>query len=191
MGKIFITALLFFALSALHAQKQPDTGPWKFHSINTVGLLVGQIGSAFQVQTVNGLQHKSWFAGVGLGLDFYRFRGIPLFLDLRKEFGSSANKFFLYGDAGAHFNWMTENQKNNNLYTADGNVYNGFYSDAGIGYSIRLDNKTSWLLSAGYSYKTINETHTNFSPVAFDGPPSRTHDRYGLGRLTIKAGWKF
>src|ERR1700712_5956221 len=93
-----LTGLVFFA----HAQKKSTT-PWNFHSINNIGLLEGQTGSSFQIQTVNGAQYKSWFAGIGLGLDYYRYRTVPLFLDLRKEFGKSSNRLFLYADMGVSF----------------------------------------------------------------------------------------
>lgn len=108
--------LLFFALficlsGLVSAQQKTKTCPWQFHSINNVGLLEGQTGSAFQLQSINGMQYKSWYAGIGLGLDFYRYRTIPLFLDIRKEFGSGSNKFFAYADGGVNFVWLTDNEK--------------------------------------------------------------------------------
>ena len=60
----------------------------KFHSINNIGLLKGQVDDVLQLQTINGIKYKSFFGGVGIGLDNYYFKTIPLFVDLRKCFKS-------------------------------------------------------------------------------------------------------
>ncbi len=87
--KSILLLILAVCLSVIvSAQQKTGTGNWQFHSINNIGLLEGQTGSAFQLQSINGMQYKSWYAGIGLGLDFYRYRTIPLFIDFRKEFGS-------------------------------------------------------------------------------------------------------
>jgi hypothetical protein len=97
-GKYYFTILGFLVISSIcHAQKN---AAWQFHSINQLGLLEGQIGSAFQIQTINGAQYKSWFGGIGIGLDYYRFRSIPLFLDFRKDFGKKISSF-LFMQMGA------------------------------------------------------------------------------------------
>jgi hypothetical protein len=186
--------ILFFLLSPfiLFAQESPAINKaWKFHSINQVGLLEGQAGSAFQLQTINGFQHRSWFGGVGLGLDHYRFRGIPLFLDVRKEFGQLANRFFVYADLGIHFSWVTDKQKNSILYVTPKNFSTGLYSDAGIGYTIRLKKKNSLLFSAGYSFKNMKATVLDTRPIAWDGLPFTDIYHYELHRVDMKFGWAF
>ena len=129
------------------AQKNTLTGQWQFHSINNLGLLEGETGSAFQLQTINGAQYKSWFAGVGIGLDFYRFRTIPLFVDIRKEFGKSNNKLFVYSDMGINFSWVTDQQKTSNV--ENDKFGNGFYGDWGFGYKVLVHKKNNLLLSLG------------------------------------------
>ncbi|HVY74956.1 MAG TPA: hypothetical protein VG890_09015, partial [Puia sp.] len=97
--KLFIILVLILATrGTTFAQNPSSSKAWQFHSINQVGLLEGESGSSWQLQTVNGMSYKSWFAGIGVGLDYYRLRGIPLFLDLRKTFGHSRNKPFVYAD---------------------------------------------------------------------------------------------
>mgnify|MGYP001549207335 FL=1 len=182
------------------AQQQKENQSIQFHSINQVGLLNGQTGSAFQIQTVNGLQHKSWFAGIGVGLDYYRFRGIPLFADIRKTFGHSKNKLFVYVDAGIHFSWATDNEKINNGVKTK--LSNGLYVDGGLGYHIAVNKRNAVLISLGYSYKAVTDRSPiyYFYPMYYDPlfitgnntPTPQTNKlNYHLNRISIKVGWEF
>src|SRR5277367_6797314 len=134
---LFIMLIMIVGISS--AQQNSLGRQWQFHSINSVGLLEGETGSAFQMQTINGINYKSWFAGIGLGLDFYRLRTIPLFADFRKEFGKSSNKIFVYSDVGINFSWVTDQQKTS--YVQNDKFNNGFYGDWGLGYKVMLNRK--------------------------------------------------
>ncbi len=180
------------------AQQKTIPGKWQFHSINNVGLLEGQAGSAFQLQTINGVQYKSWFGGIGLGLDYYRFRTIPLFIDLRKEFGKGDNKFFVYADAGMNFYWRRD--KDVKQFPLDDAFKNGFYAEPGAGYQCKLTRKVSLLFSAGYTYKKISEEGGYlyyFTDLAYPGPanyypdPGMEKIKYNCNRLVLKAGIRF
>src|ERR1700693_3532063 len=109
LSMLFVMLTMIVGITS--AQQNNSVRLWQYHSINSVGLLEGETGSAFQLQTINGVNYKSWFAGAGLGLDFYRLRTIPLFADFRKEFGKSSNKIFVYSDVGINFSWVTDQQK--------------------------------------------------------------------------------
>jgi len=170
------------------SQQAPKMASWRFHSINQLGLLEGEVGSAFQIQTINGVQHGTWFGGIGVGLDYYRFRGIPLFLDLRKAFPFSGMRFFVYADGGIHFPWPTDNEK-----SSFGNGFlSGFYTDIGLGYEFIPRAKNSWILSLGYSYKKVAEEHVDVICLA-GGPCNTNRYRldYDLNRLSIKIGFAF
>ena len=91
MKKLLALALLF---GCLHSSAQKPK--YTFQSNMQFGLLEGQRGSAFQLQTVNGLQFNTWFAGLGAGLDYYHTRSIPLFLNLRKSFFSGEKTPFIF-----------------------------------------------------------------------------------------------
>jgi|HubBroStandDraft_3_1064219.scaffolds.fasta_scaffold43553_4 hypothetical protein len=178
------------------AQQKSLGGQYQFHSINNLGLLEGQTGSAFQLQTINGAQYKSWFAGVGLGLDFYRLRTIPLFVDFRKEFGKNANKLFVYSDVGINFSWVTDQQKTG--YAQNDKFSNGFYGDWGLGYKVLVAKKNNVLLSLGYSCKKTVETYDPlYYPTGiFYGQGVQANNQgqkinYSLNRLSIKIGWEF
>ncbi len=190
-----LIALCCFSTIICFAQQKKENMPFLFHSINQVGLLNGQQSAAWQIQTINGFQHKSWFGGIGIGLDYYRFRGIPLFTDIRKTFGHSRNKVFVYTDGGIHFSWVTDKEKNN--YGPPGKFSNGLYLDGGIGYQIQINRKNGLLLNLGYSYKKVTETVPAYTyyyyPMILGGnslPNTNTYN-YHLNRISIKAGWAF
>ncbi len=193
--RYILFSFLVLAIAAQSQAQQATAKKWQFHSINQLGLLEGEAGSAFQVQTVNGFQRGSWFGGIGLGIDNYRFRTIPLFADIRKEFGKSANRFFIYGDGGIHFAWLTDNQKSKIVMAGDP-VSNGFYLDAGAGYKIRMGAKSALLLNLGYSYKYLSEQappQLYFVPAIYimNTPTSGDTYNYHLNRISLKVGWEF
>ena len=186
--------ILFFVLSVcmtgkIFAQQKTAAPTWRFHSVINIGLLEGQTGSAFQIQTVNGMQYRSWFAGIGVGLDFYRYRTIPFFIDFRKEFGSSLNKFFAYADGGVNFCWLTDQEKT--TYLADDHFNTGFYTDLGLGYKIGLARNNHLLLSIGYSLKKLEETYLSYAYFPPDNTLNKAQTNYSLNRLTMKIGWEF
>ncbi|MFI5185866.1 MAG: hypothetical protein ACHQF0_04030, partial [Chitinophagales bacterium] len=125
--KILIIVLITMISINSTAQQKIHNNFFRFHSINNVGLLEGQSGSAFQLQTINGIQHKSWLIGVGSGFDFYRYRTIPLFADVRKEFGKNSNKIFVYADVGTNFYWKSD--KDVKQFYPDDKFKNGFYNE--------------------------------------------------------------
>ena len=192
-------SMLFFMLIVMvdisSAQEKSLSGQWKFHSINNAGLLEGETGSAFQVQTVNGVQYKSWFAGLGLGLDLYRIRSIPLFADIRKEFGKGNNKLFVYADMGINFSWATDQQKTS--YVQNDKISNDFYTDLGLGYKVLVGRRNAVLLSLGYSFKKTVESYDQqyFYPNGLSDPGEPDLDKqkinYSLNRLILKIGWEF
>jgi hypothetical protein len=196
----FWTLLVLSCLSFVFClgQKQKKDSRFHFQSINQVGLLNGEKGSALQFQTINGVSRKDWFGGIGIGMDYYHFRSIPVFADLRKTFGRSKNKPFVYADGGISFTWATDKQK----YSQDpgDHLSNGLYLDAGAGYQIHISRHNALLLSLGYSYKNVKEyvplyyySYLSFMPANFTGGPSGYHDKYNyhLNRLSFKVGWSF
>lgn len=186
--KMGLLSILTICFSTLFAQKKSLSRPFHFHSINNIGILEGQAGSAFQLQTINGAQYKSWFAGVGLGLDYYRYRTIPLFLNVRKEFGERTNKLFVYGDAGMNFYW--ERDKDIKQFPVNDKIKNGIYGEAGVGYKWKLNKRIRILLNAGYSYKNITEEGTYYymSPILAGMSYPVEKINYNLNRIVLKVG---
>lgn len=155
----------------------------------SAGLLEGEAGSAFQLQTVNGVAYKTWSAGVGVGLDYYYSRSVPLFLALRKQFGAAQKAPFVYANGGYNFTWFNDEEKGWSYQDAKG----GLYADFGVGYQIRVLKTSMLFFSAGYSQKSFSTV--NVYPVIYDvypAPPSQTYQLdFQLRRLSIKTGLRF
>ncbi len=193
-----ITLLIFFGISCASAQQGPSAKKWKPYSVVSAGLITGQLGASSDMQVIHGLGYHNWFLGLGTGLDYYRFRGIPVFIDLRKEFGHAKIRPFLYTQGGIQFNWLTANQKAAGTTAAA--FSNGFYYGAGGGYKWAFNAKNALLLSAGYSYKHVRTTGFHLypnlmAPEPLGWPinylPSNTMLDYQLNRFVFRVGWSF
>jgi len=192
--KLYLLLIITVVASCFEcrAQKQHRVG---FTSINQVGILEGDNGSAFQLQTINGVKYRSWSAGIGVGLDYYYLRSIPLFLDLRRNLWNKTNTPFIYADGGLQFAWPTPGQK---FSSGNGKYYNRPFFDVGIGYKSAIGKHNALLLSAGYTEKYVYEkmgTPVYYMYTDFYPSPAPTYipDRYAytLRRIAIKIGWEF
>ena len=189
MKSFFVFLLILFSCPLVFAQQMQKKGcKCSFQSLNQVGLLEGETGSAFQLQSINGVQYKTWFAGVGTGIDYYRFRSVPLFLDIRKDLLKKNFTPFVYSDIGVHFPWKREGE----LHYGDAKFATGLYYDMGLGLNFATSKNQGFSLRAGYSYKRIKETST-WSMQCFTYPcyEFRQTRSYGLNRLSMKLGWVF
>jgi hypothetical protein len=190
--KLFLLVVLTKCVLIASAQEAKQEQPAKkgcscsFNSINQVGLLQGSKGGYFQLQSVNGIRYKTWFAGVGAGIDFYERPTIPLFVDVRKYIFNKPATPFLYADAGMH---LVEKrvEKVSNWY--QNKYYNGFYADAGIGYAFGSHSKNRWLISSGYSYKYSKRKY-EYIPECIGGPCTDSYYTFKgyFHRLTVKVG---
>ena len=165
---------------------------YRFQSINQVGLLQGESPASALLQTVNGIKFKQWFTGIGVALDYYRYRGIPVFIDVRRNIFNKANTPFVYADGGIHLTWVTNQQK---IWWGESNrtrFNNGVYSDIGLGYALGFKNKSAFLMSAGYSYKQISEKrYLQIVCITTPCPNQVETYKYGLNRLSLKLGYQF
>jgi hypothetical protein len=193
--KLFLLVVLTKCVLVISAQEAKQEQPGKkgcscsFSSINQLGLLHGSKGGFFLIQTINGIRYKTWFAGLGAGLDFYYRPGIPLFIDVRKDIFDKPSTPFLYADGGIHLVGKRV-QKDGNFWQ---NTYkNSFYADAGIGYAFRSHTKIRWLISSGYSYKNLRSTREPISPCTMP-PCTITYYAYEsyFHRLSVKLGVQF
>ena len=162
-----------------------------FSSIIQIGALTGSKGAETGIQTVNGLRYKTWFAGIGIGLDYYSIKSYPFFLDVRKDLFDQPSTPFVYVDAGIH---MPAKRK---IMEGDwyANEYsNEFYSDAGVGYKIAMGKVSKMLISAGYSYKKVDRLYRFLPSTGCDFAPCyQNHYNYvsWLHRFSVKMGWQF
>jgi hypothetical protein len=159
---IFLTVTCLVILLSAKGQHEATSSALKFQSNLQTGILIGQKGSsaALSLNLINGLQQKSWFAGIGVGIDYGSKRSIPLFLDVKKYFSKGNNGIFVYADAGHNFGWLNSEQKtflSQAEYKSSGN----YYYETGIGYRFLLRGVTAMGVNVGYSVKQFRETYTN------------------------------
>jgi hypothetical protein len=181
--KKLITVIALFAMMQGMAQEK-GKNKVVFHSINQAGLLEGEGGHAFQIQTVNGIKIKSFFTGIGIGIDEYHTRSIPLFLDIRKDLKQTGKTPFIYADAGTHFIWP----KGKDEWVHYENA--GLFYDFGIGYKIPVKTNAV-LLSAGYSFKSVSSKENRYYYWWNYYPEDYIYYDYKLRRVSIKVGFAF
>ena len=191
--KIFIIAFCLIMQSAkVAAQKPIIKKNIRFHSINQVGLLAGSSGAALQLQTINGIKTKSWFTGLGVGVDYYYLRTLPVFIDARRNIFNKPKTPFIYADGGYNIPWKNDGRIN---FRWDGVIKTegGFYGELGIGYKTPVLKKLHLLFSAGYSYKHLSQTINAMPWLSIWPPPPEAYQKYeySLRRVAIKAGLSF
>lgn len=150
---------------ALWTGVAPGQNPIRFRSTETIGLSSGSAGNCFQLQTVNGVFQGPWFVGLGAGLDYYRFRSVPLFLSVTRDLAIGKRDWlFLYFDGGTNLPWYK--RPAGSLITPEGaatSVFrSGEYWSGGVGYLWKLGDhsKEAVVLSAGYTVKKLREDQT-------------------------------
>jgi hypothetical protein len=192
--KSYFLIWFLFSIANLYAQDKGNTKKpslIKFNSIVQAGLLEGESKNAFQAQAINGVQYRTWYGGVGVGVDNYKFRTIPLFIDIQKNIFKRPTTPFVFTDAGIHFPWVRNDQKN--IYV-DSHFRNGFYFNLGAGYKINLFKNNALVFSTAFSLKHINELQKNY--LFCDWMPCPEQDytqkyKYTLRRLALNVGWFF
>ncbi len=176
-----VVAVLFS--SSVYAQKNKI----KFNSTNMFGLAIGESRPCGLFQSINGIMYNNWFTGIGAGLDYYSYRTIPVFFDLRRGIDKS-NRGFIYADLGYNFPWKEKPGKEISFYNSY-HFTRGLYSDIGIGYKTNTKQNPSFSLSAGYSYKKVHNRIGVVSPCLIPPcPEDFTRYEYGYGRILLKAG---
>lgn len=158
----------------------------KFHSINSIGFIIGESSTDMMLQSVNGFAYKNFYSGIGFAKDDYNYNSYPLFFDQRIYF-SGKNKAFAYGDLG--YNFSGKNKPGKEIYYYNSYHFKGgVFTDFGIGYKMKFNKKNSLLLSVGYSYKELNVKIETIGPA--DGKDYSNY-KYGNGRIVLKVGVDF
>lgn len=186
MKTYLITSVCLMLYINNWAQKKPV-----FHSINQFGVTTGSSGESFSVQTINGIKYKQYSAGVGIGLDWYSTRTVPIFIDVRREFGQQAHKPFVYANLGASRAWWKGNISENSTSKIENHTRACW--EAGAGYNIHLKNKTALVLSVGYSFKQVSYSQPYVNTFNNTWLPYTSLNRYDYyyKRIAIRAGISF
>ncbi|MEO8766028.1 MAG: hypothetical protein ABI416_17130 [Ginsengibacter sp.] len=179
-----VACCVYFPAKAQH--KKPG-----FNSINTVGISNGQSGAALLFQTVNGCEFTKWFSGIGIGADYYGYNSFPLFIDVRRYFGK-ISKGFAYADLGYNLKGKNKPGKEINYIYTSYHFTGGLYTDIGVGYKMKCRARSSFVISAGYSYKGIsNKLGVISGCYTASCPVNYSTYKYGNGRVVLRAGVDF
>ncbi len=189
-GLAFYCVICFSAQAQAQAHVQAQSNKMKFHSVNTGGIVVDESRPGAVFQSINGIKFSDWFLGVGIGVDYYQYKTLPLFFDARRFFGRR-KMGFVYGEAGYDFTLKNKPGKDYsyvNTYSYKG----GLYTDFGIGVKTKFIKSSSLLFSLGHSYKEVQGKY-GVTICPFIGPCyiDYSYYKFKYGRLILKAGVEF
>ena len=108
MKRIFFILLLFLLIKNENQAQENKKDKKFFSSQISAGIVEGEQNTSFHVEIANGIRYKTWFGGIGTGLDYYYFRSIPVYLSGIKYLSTRNHSFFVQGDAGVNFAWERE-----------------------------------------------------------------------------------
>ncbi len=190
---IYLLAAMLLIQFNLEAQTKNKI---RFTNISQAGFVAGCSTNALQLQTITGISYKTFSLGAGAGIDYYYFKTIPLFIDVRKNILEKKETPFVYFDLGTNLPWdrsKTESQWQKSTYG------NGIFYDFGLGYKWTCKGSFALNFSFGYSQKQVKETQeTSFWPwidfpvIRAGGENKNTyHFDYAFRRFSFKAGLSF
>jgi len=158
----------------------------RFESINTAGLLHGQGGENMQLQSLNGLRLGQQFAGIGIGLDLYGIRSMPLVLELRHNLFNAGRTPFVFASGGLHFALQGRDDFGYKVESRPGWIY-----ELGLGYQFTID-RQRFMLGAGYSFKSMTQwVERPIFCIGGDCDPIQEKMDYRFRRLSFRAGLIF
>ncbi|RNI39743.1 hypothetical protein EFY79_00085 [Hanamia caeni] len=182
----FLIIISLVMVSSLSAQNKKA----RFQSVNQFAIVGGEnhVNTAFQ--TINGIKFSNWFSGIGVGIDNYRYKTLPLFADARWHFGEDKKAFF-YGDLG--YNFPMKNKPGKEVYYYNTYDFSGdIYTDLGIGFQLSLNKYSSLIFSLGHSYKKLQNKIGIKTPCPVGTcPVDYSRYDYKFGRMILKAGLVF
>jgi len=181
-----LLVILSIGTSAQDDKKEKIT----YSSQISAGIIEGEQRTSFHIETLNGIKYRTWFGGVGTGLDYYYFRSIPVYLSAKKYLSPRNHSFYLQGDGGLNFAWDESSIRSWNQVGSD--FKPGLYWNGSIGFATGLDRKNSFSFGVGYSHKFLKEIK-EIAVECFNPPCENTYEvyRYNLSRLMLRLGWQF
>ncbi len=190
INKLILALFVANITSTISLAQKKQGEKYIFSSRFGAGLLEGQTGSALQLQTIHGLNNKGWFMGAGVGLDYYNYRSIPLFLSFKRDLKPGSCGFFVQADVGLNIPWTRTFPRWDEISS---NFKPGLYWHGGLGYAVNLGSKKNqFLINLGYSYKHAKEIKEIavfcINPPC---PPMIEEYNYHLRRISLGIAWQF
>lgn len=190
MNKKTSYLLLLMVLTYFTTSAQTTKPKWHFKSTNLIGNLLGEQGSSFSLQSINGFTKNNWMMGIGVGIDPYGYSSIPVFLDIRKSLGKKAWQPFVYADGGPSFplpNPDLPKTWSSGIPAFELNT--GWIAEFGIGLQKKIAGNTHFVLQIGYSQKYFSfvNQNTNFGFMSGGLWPETTYE-YQYRRWAFRMG---
>ena len=159
----------------------------KFNGLNSVGMLNGELASNFTLQTINGIAYKKFFTGIGVGIDNYGYRTVPVFWDIRKSFGNRPLKPLLFADFGIGYHLKTDQLPEkwwNGM--SDYTIKNSFCGEWGLGVEKTIGT-SAFFVTVSYALKKYAYTQNIYWDY---GPQGTTLNRfdYTYNRVVLRMG---
>ncbi|OYU53967.1 MAG: hypothetical protein CFE25_17950 [Chitinophagaceae bacterium BSSC1] len=190
MNKKTSFLLLLLVLSHFASTAQSTKSKWHFKSTNLIGYILGEQGSKFSMQSINGFTKNNWMMGIGVGIDPYGYSSIPVFLDIRKSMGKKAWQPFVYADGGPSFplpNPDLPKTWSSGIPAFDLNT--GWVAEFGIGLQKKIAGSTQFVMQFGYSQKYYSFVNHNNNFVFIGGTwPETTTYEYQYRRWAFRMG---
>lgn len=183
--KLLLTAIAFLAAASVIAQVKP-----RYAGSFEIGMMNGSAETNGYLQTSHGVQYQNWFAGLSTGIDYYRFRTVPVLFELKKQFSSGTVRPFVSFAAGTSLPWLMASEKNVRWIWWQGDTsdyYKGLAMEASLGVVLRAKAKPSFTIQAGWSQKNVEEqfVERSFLPSPEPGAGIRKTIDYRLNRLFV------
>lgn len=188
-----ITTIFCCCFIASIAQKKTV----RFSNITNVALLKGSSQNAFGLETINGIKIDKWRVGIGVGIDNYGTKSIPVFVDVRRSFSNKKWQPLVYADGGIDYH-LYNDAFNSKLFDQTNmfKLFNTFFGEAGVGLSKAISKKNSINITLGFSYKQLSYLERDFNATfpVIAGSLYNTNDiqkDFYYRRLALRVGMQF
>jgi hypothetical protein len=155
MKHCFLLSVLFFTTLS-YAQKY--SGSFE------AGVTNGNFETNAYLNTSHGLAVSSWYLGFGSGVDYYRFRTIPVFAEMRKEFSKKNTRPFIQLAGGINIQWLTQEQRDHRFtwwQTNPSTFKPGVYFKGGTGVLFNTHKLVRFATTVSWSYKSLTEKYND------------------------------
>ncbi len=177
-----ITNCLLFISFLVNAQ---------FKSINTIGFSNGESGNFLNLQTINGWQKRSWFGGIGLGLDYYQYKSLTTVITARKYL-LKENNFGINASGGYNFPIGNLKKIANDDSFITQKYKGGMYSGLGVFYEFSFLKKLKAIISPEVNFRFFSKTSVEELPCLVAPCPQTTSVyKYRFQTFALKAGLVF
>lgn len=175
---------------------------WKPGALPEVGIMAGSYEPSGDARATFLLAKNSWSVGLGAGIDWYRFRSVPVYAQGRKTFGQKKNKPFVLASGGVNLPTKEPVQEAPIFWPGIRLIDSwappvktaepGWYAEAGAGYGFFNKKQRGLTLSLNWVYKSRTEWYETDAPaIANSNSKDRTTTTYLMNRLAFRLGWKF